>query len=70
MLAATDDVQDPSPVTAYSPDKPKPDEAAAPLALKTAVKPPTRLRSLRVTPQARARIAAATRRVIKKAHHR
>ena len=45
VLAASDDVEEPSSVTAYSPDKPKPDEAAAPLALKSAVKTPARIQA-------------------------
>jgi D-alanyl-D-alanine carboxypeptidase len=68
VLAASDDVEDPSPVTAYSADKPKPDEAAAPQALKSAVRTPPRFRPLHVTPQTRARMAAAMRRVVKKSH--
>jgi hypothetical protein len=59
-----------SPVTAYTGDKSaKPDEGAgAPMALKSAVRPPARLRRLHVTPQARARMAAAARRVARKPH--
>jgi D-alanyl-D-alanine carboxypeptidase len=72
VLAASDDVEEPatSPVTAYSTDKQaKPDEASgAPMALKTAVKTPVKLRPLHLTPQARARQAAFLRRVTKRAH--
>jgi hypothetical protein len=62
--------EDVSPVTAYSGDKEaKPDEgASAPMALKSVVKPPAKLRRAHLTPQARARMAAATKRVARKPH--
>jgi D-alanyl-D-alanine carboxypeptidase len=73
VLAASDDVDEaaPSPVSAYSADKAaKPDQAAgAPMALKSAVKTPAKRRPLHLTPQARARVAAAVRRVAKKSRH-
>ncbi len=73
VLAASDDVDEaaPSPVSAYSTDKQaKPDEASgAPQALKSAVKTPVKLRPLHLTAQARAREAAALRRVAKRSHH-
>ncbi len=73
VLAASDDVQEaaPSAVTAYSTDKQaKGSEAAgAPMALKAAVKPPGRLRASHLTPQARARRAAALRREARKTRH-
>ncbi len=76
VLAAKDDADDKEgpKVTAYAPDKEaKPNEnAEAPLALKTAVKPPAllkravrtpaRVSRLEVTPEARARMAAAAQR--------
>ena len=71
VLAATDDVEDaPTPVSAYSGEKPaKAEEASgAPLALKSAVKAPVRLRPLHMTSQARARKAASVRRVSRKSH--
>ena len=72
ILAATGDAQEPapSPVSAYAGDKDaKPDQAAAPLALKSAVKPLARFRRRHLTPQARARMAAAVHRVAKKRRH-
>jgi hypothetical protein len=38
------------------------------MALKSAVKPPAKLRHSHLTPQARARLAAAARRVARKPH--
>jgi D-alanyl-D-alanine carboxypeptidase len=70
VLAASDaaDEAAPSPVSAYSDDKEaKPDEAAsARMALKSAVKPPAKLHRHHLTPQARARKAAAAKRVAQK----
>jgi D-alanyl-D-alanine carboxypeptidase len=68
ILAATGDAQEPapSPVSAYAGDKEaKPDQAAR-LALKSAVKPPAKLRRGHLTRQARARMAAETHRVTEK----
>jgi hypothetical protein len=64
------DEEEASPVTAYSGDKEaKPEESAgAPMALKSVVKSPAKLRHSRLTPQARARMAAATKRVARKPH--
>jgi D-alanyl-D-alanine carboxypeptidase len=72
VLAASSDDDEPaaSPVSAYSAEKEaKPDVAAsAPMALKSAVKPPSKLRRAHFTPQARARLAAAAKRVAQKPH--
>ncbi len=71
LAARGGDEEEASPVSAYSSgDKDAKPEAAAsaPLALKSVVKPPARLRRLHVTPEARARMAAASRRVARKSH--
>jgi D-alanyl-D-alanine carboxypeptidase len=75
ILAARDsgaDEAQPSHVSAFATQK----EAApvpgggAPMALKSSVKPPTKLRhGHHFTPQVRARMAAAARRVARKSHH-
>jgi hypothetical protein len=57
-----------SPVSAYSAEKdPKPEAGeGAPMVLKTAVKPPARLRHPHLTPEAQARRQAAVQRVARK----
>ncbi len=75
ILAAKDsdaDSAEPSPVSAFTGDKGSraEEETGAPAVLKSAVKPPTKLRRLHFTPQARARVAAAAQRVVaRKPHH-
>ncbi len=69
LAAANDaDVPAPSPVSAFAADKAaKPDlNASAPLALKSAVKPPIKSVRRHLTSQARARKAAAAKRVAEK----
>ena len=68
ILAASGDVQEPapSPVSAYAGDKEAKPDQAAPLALKSAVKPPAKFRRRHLTRQARARVAAAAHRVAEK----
>jgi D-alanyl-D-alanine carboxypeptidase len=70
VLAAAGDAEQPaaSPVTAYAGDKVARPEEAAPLALKSAVKPPAKAKRSHLTPQAKARMAAAAHRVAKKPH--
>jgi D-alanyl-D-alanine carboxypeptidase len=72
ILAAAGDVQEPapSPVSAYAGDKDAKPDLAAPLALKSAVKPPARFRRGHLTRQARARMAAASHRVTEKRRHK
>jgi len=74
ILAARDSdaaEPEPSPVSAFADKQAKPDaEGGAPMALKSAVKPPIKHRRAHLTPQARARFAAAAaRRVARKSHH-
>ena len=66
VLAATGEVEAPSPVSAYAGDKDAKPDQAAPLALKSAVKPVAKLRHRHLTRQAQARMAAAAHRVMKK----
>ncbi len=73
VLAARGDAADAasSPVSAYSAEKEaKPDVGAgAPMALKSVVKPPTRRKHAHhLAPHARARMAAASKRVARKSH--
>jgi D-alanyl-D-alanine carboxypeptidase len=74
VLAARDDDAPASPVSAFADKDAKPDEAGAPMVLKSVVKPPVKARRAHMTPQARARVAAAgqreaAKRVTKKPHH-
>ena len=72
ILAATGDAEEtaPTPVSAYTSEKVAKPDQAAPLALKSAVKPPAKLKHRRMTRQARARHAAAAHRVMKKRRHK
>jgi D-alanyl-D-alanine carboxypeptidase len=69
VLAAKEsdaDEAEPSPVSAFAGEKGSraEEEAGAPAVLKSAVKPPAKLRRSHLTPQARARLTAAAQRVV------
>ena len=72
ILAAAGDAEEaaPSPVSAYAGGKEAKPDQAAPLALKSAVKPPAKVKHGHLTPQARARMVAAAQRVTKKRRHK